>query len=78
MKRFEFRLSISPEEYLAYYRGTAKQVVVRCADGVTVQFPASLLTQFVSTSGIHGDFVLTCDDGDKGADLRRRTAGSTN
>lgn len=75
MKRFEFYLSISPERYLAYYRGTAKHVVVNCSDGVTIQFPASLLTQFVAASGIHGDFVLICDDSDRGADLRRLSDG---
>lgn len=71
MKRFEFRLNISAESYLDYYRGRVQQVLVRCSDGLTVQFPASLLKPFVTPTGIHGDFVLTCDDNDKGADLRR-------
>ncbi len=71
MKRFEFYLNISSEEYLAYYRGTLQQVVARCPDGITVQFPASLLKQFVTTAGIQGDFVLTCDDNFKASVLRR-------
>ncbi len=71
MKRFEFHLRISPERYLDYYRGAIRQVVVRCPDGVTVQFPASLLQAFVTPAGIQGEFVLTCDDSNRGADLRR-------
>ncbi|MHB8948889.1 MAG: DUF2835 family protein [Rhodoferax sp.] len=78
MKRFEFHLSISPERYLNYYRGTVKQVHVRCANGVSIQFPASLMTQFVTAAGIHGDFVLTCDENFKGADLRRLQATRVN
>lgn len=72
VKHYEFQLSIPPEKYLAYYRGTAKSVVVRCVDGLTIQFPASLLQQHVLPDGINGDFMLTCDDGNRGAKLQRR------
>ncbi|GLH74871.1 hypothetical protein GETHLI_33730 [Geothrix limicola] len=72
MQRFEFHLSLSSEHYLDYYRGAVTSVVARCADGQTVQFPAALLQPFVTTTGIHGDFVLTCDDANKGARLQRR------
>lgn len=72
MKRFEFHLSFSSERYLDYYRGAVREIVARCADGQTVQFPASLLQPFVTSAGVHGDFVLTCDDTNKGARLERR------
>ncbi len=72
VQRYEFHLSISPGRYLDYYRGSAKQVIARCPDGLTLQFPASLLTPFVTTEGIHGDFTLTCDDDHRGARLVRR------
>lgn len=71
MKRFEFHLRISPEQYLDYYRGVIQQVVVRCRDGTTLQFPASLLQPFVTPVGIHGAFQLTCDDQDRGARIDR-------
>ncbi|MGO9443369.1 MAG: DUF2835 family protein [Thiobacillaceae bacterium] len=71
MGHFEFRLRISPEELLAYYRGRAKQVIVQSTDGIIIQFPASLLTPFVTRSGVQGDFVLTCDANRKWADIRR-------
>lgn len=71
MKRYEFHLDISSEEFLDYYRGTAKRVLVHLTDGRSVQFPASLLKQFVTSGGIQGDFVLTCDDEFKNANLKK-------
>jgi hypothetical protein len=75
MKRFEFRIDITAQKYLNYYRGSIRQVVVQCTTGDTVQFPASLLTQFITDSGIHGQFVLTCDDNNRGSELRRLSGG---
>ncbi|MFM6993183.1 MAG: DUF2835 family protein [Rhodoferax sp.] len=72
MVQFEFHLHIATTEYLQYYKGQVRSVVARCHDGRTVQFPAGLLTPFVSSSGVHGNFVLTCGADGKGADLRRR------
>ena len=75
MKRYEFHLRIPPERYLDYYRGTIRHVVVRCSSGQNVQFPASLLQKFVTKDGIHGDFVLTSDEQNRGADLQRLPPG---
>ena len=72
MNRYEFHLRISPDQYLDYYRGTVRQVVVRCTGGLSVQFPAALLQRFVTPEGIHGDFVLTCDGQHKNSRLERR------
>jgi len=71
MNRYEFHLRITPEQYLEYYRGTVKHVIVRCTSGETVQFPASLLQKFVMQEGIHGEFILECDDHQKCIGLRR-------
>ena len=71
MKRFEFVLSISSQQYLQYYRGSVRQVLAQSTAGATVQFPAALLTPFVSSAGISGRFVLTCDDQGKEAELKR-------
>lgn len=71
MKRFEFRIDITAHQYLSYYRGAIKHVVVQCATGATVQFPASLLTPFITESGVHGQFVLTCEDDNRGAELQK-------
>jgi len=71
MQRFEFQLNIPAQKYVNYYRGSVKQVVAHCTTGATVQFPASLLTPFITSAGIQGHFVLTCDDASKGSELRR-------
>jgi hypothetical protein len=70
MPNYSFHLRISSEQYLDYYRGVVKNVVVRATSGQTVQFPASLLQRFVSPEGIHGDFVLECDENHKCVGLR--------
>ena len=73
MNRYEFQLHLTPDQYLEYYRGTVLQVVVRCTSGQIIQFPASLLRRFVTPEGIHGDFVLTCDEQHKHSHLERLT-----
>jgi hypothetical protein len=70
-QRYEFHLRITAEQYLDYYRGTARHVLVRCATGQKVQFPASLLQQFVAADGISGRFALTCDDQNRNSKLER-------
>ena len=71
MKQFEFHLNISEQQYLSYYRGAVRQVIVKSTTGATIQFPASLLTRCVSVGGIQGHFRLTCDDAFKGSEIQR-------
>jgi hypothetical protein len=74
MNEYRFRLHISSERFLAYYRGTAKSVVARAHTGQNVQFPAALLQRFLSPDGVHGDFILLCDDQNKCVGLQRVSA----
>lgn len=69
--QFEFDLRLTEQQYLNYYRGAVRQVLVRSTQGARVQFPAALLTRFVTASGVQGRFLLTCDDAMQGATLRR-------
>ena len=71
MQKFEFRLNITEQQYLNYYRGAVKQVIAQSSTGATIQFPASLLTKFITSTGVQGRFVLTCDDDFKGSEVRR-------
>jgi len=71
MNRYSFRLHLSSEQYLEYYRGTAKSVVVKATNGQIVQFPAALLQRYVTLEGIHGDFVLDCDEHHKCISLQK-------
>jgi hypothetical protein len=75
MNRFVFTLNLSAQEYVRYYHGSVNKVIATCSDGKTVQFPAGLLTPFVSSVGVRGNFVLTCGDDGKGAELKRSQAG---
>lgn len=65
MKSVRFTLAISAERYLAYYRGSARNVVVRAHDGRVVRFPAETLRAFVTHDGIHGEFELRYDRDNK-------------
>lgn len=72
MPSYHFRLTLSPDEYLPYYRGEIRYVVVRCDNGQTLQFPARLLRPFISAGGIRGSFELCCNDEGKATSLRRQ------
>lgn len=66
-----FRLDISADDYLAYYQGVARDVVVRAEDGRRVQFPAGALQPFITHQGIHGRFELCFDANHKLVGLQR-------
>ncbi len=72
-QELRFALSITGEEYLRYYRGVARFVVVRSHDGRHVQVPASLLRPFVTHQGVQGEFRLVLDDVNRLVDLQRLT-----
>ena len=66
-----FRLDISTDEYLAYYQGAARDVLVRAEDGRRVKFPASALQAHITHDGIHGRFELRFDANHKLIGLQR-------
>lgn len=57
-KQIRFSLNISHKEYLHYYQGQVKWVLVTSYCGKKVKFPANLLTKHVSHSGVQGEFIL--------------------
>lgn len=65
-----FRLAISSEEYLAFYRGSAQEVVVRADDNRVVRFPASAIREFVTHDGVSGVFEIVFDDNNKLVSIR--------
>ena len=60
-----FRLDISADRFLAYYRGTARAVLATTVDGRRVQFPANALRPFLSHEGVRGEFLLEFDADNK-------------
>ncbi|WP_271270581.1 DUF2835 domain-containing protein [Aliamphritea hakodatensis] len=71
MQQIIVDISLSSEEFLQHYRGTAKNVVARSRDGRRIRFPAEILRPFLLHSGISGSFVIRFDEGGKFSDIRR-------
>lgn len=53
-----FNINISEHDFIAYYKGVVKNIIVRSEDGRTIQFPAHLLQKFTSHSGVKGRFKI--------------------
>lgn len=60
-----FTIDISEKDFIAYYTGIVKNIVVRSEDGRTVQFPANLLQQFVGRTGVKGRFRICYGENNK-------------
>lgn len=60
-RELDVDLAIDSEELLAMYRGTAREVIARAADGRVVRFPATVLRPFVDGRGVHGRFRIRFD-----------------
>ena len=54
-------LHISREEMLRYYKGSAKTVTGTAVDGRTYNFPAHILREFMTHTGINGHFRVRYD-----------------
>lgn len=70
-------LSLSADEYLRYYSGEASSVLARARDGRMVRFPAAFLRRFVDHDGVHGRFLLRCDDSNRLVSIERIGARGT-
>lgn len=57
-RELDVDIAIDSEELLAMYRGAAREVVARAADGRIVRFPAAVLRPFVDARGVHGRFRI--------------------
>ena len=68
---FHFSLNISSQDYIRFYQGRARNVIVFLQDGRKLQFPASNLRQFVTPEGVKGRFVLITDANNKIVKIKR-------
>lgn len=59
MPEYIFSVSVSAEEYMSYYSGHIKYVIVHDSYGRRVQLPANVFRPFVTHNGIHGRFKVT-------------------
>ena len=60
-----FRLSISAEQYKAYYQGKVQFIQVQSVDGRRIRFPANAVRQYLTMDGIHGEFEIQFDQNNK-------------
>ena len=71
---FTFSMKLSSDEYQRYYSGTVRNIIVMTHQGVSVQFPASAVRNFVKSDGVSGNFVITMDSDNKLVSLQRLIA----
>ncbi|GHF93031.1 DUF2835 domain-containing protein [Thalassotalea marina] len=63
MRHFYFSINITSYDFLPYYQGRVKDIVVTSDQGLRVQFPAMHLRPFLTRSGISGRFCLQTEQG---------------
>ena len=66
-----FDLDISHQQYLQYYSGTVRQILVQTHDNIKIQFPAQFMQRFVSHAGVHGRFRVVIDENNRLVSLDR-------
>lgn len=71
LQRVVLPIRLSVDEYLKYYRGSARNVYARDLQGRTVQFPANLLQRFVTANGVDGLFEITITAAGKLVDIQQ-------
>ncbi len=71
MREVRFSIVIPADEWLRYYRGVAKDVLVTAEGGLRVQFPAQHLQRFITPDGVRGRFAIQFDERNKFAGIRR-------
>jgi uncharacterized protein DUF2835 len=60
-----FRLALNADKYLAYYKGSARNIVVRSEDNRSIKFPASAIRSFLTHEGVFGLFEIQFDENNK-------------
>ena len=70
-QQFRFNLTVSQQQYLRYYQGTASNIRVTSECGRRLLFPAARLRPFLTHSGISGRFLLTIDAENRFLELKK-------
>ena len=66
-----FRITMSSDEWMRYYRGSADAVLVRDMNGLKISIPARHFRPFTTYSGVQGLFRLILDENHKFISLER-------
>jgi len=70
-QRLIFKLAISAEAYLAVYKGHAKNISTRAADGRRIEFSADKVRKFLTHDGIYGVFEMEITQEQKFLSIKR-------
>lgn len=65
MQEIIIDIVIPRDEWLKLYRGETNTVFAKSRDGRSIQFPANILTKYITQNGVEGSFVITFNDGGK-------------
>ena len=68
---YRFTLQLSNKEIGRYYQGTACNISVRADNGQQLRFAARHLRLFITSTGIHGKFLLTTDKNNQFQSLKK-------
>ncbi|REL35781.1 DUF2835 domain-containing protein [Thalassotalea euphylliae] len=60
--KYYFKVSMSADDVMPYYRGQASTVVAFATNGQRIQFPAMHLRKFMTPSGVYGMFCLETEN----------------
>ncbi|WP_283104587.1 DUF2835 domain-containing protein [Shewanella olleyana] len=69
--QFIFSMYISFKDFLPYYQGTVKNVEVKDVNGKILHINGKYFRPFVSSAGIHGQFVLRLESSGKFISLNK-------
>lgn len=70
-RELHFRLTISPDEAIKYYKGNASAVIAMAETGQRIQFPARHIRPSINSQGVHGYFSIEFDEENKLIALKR-------
>lgn len=70
-----FRLAISAEKYLAFYQGSAQDILALSEDNKSLRFPAGAIREFLTHDGIYGSFEIQFDENNKLIGVIQLSAG---
>ena len=65
MNEVRFRISVSADDFLLYYKGVANSITVSSVNGQVIQLPAGALLKFLDRTGVHGTFRVIYDNNHK-------------
>ncbi len=70
-RQYIFSLQLSRDQFLDYYKGSSKGLLVVAECGRRISFPPLRLIPFVTENGVSGRFLLKVDSNNRFVSLQR-------